>query len=219
MINPDGSIEDRVHQTQSSNTKTRVVDVTESRSGIASAVTTAQRAITAVVIGGALLASTVTASGIRFGSVEPAARRAYVHSAIDTSVEPSPDVSTGTTERHTPMTNDSSSRSVGFRIEPSAIEVLVPWTFHRARSVADQIHALASEHHIDLQEVTVSGFSSYEDPWRELIVTAIVRATDEAANAYWDAVARVAFDLNRQPRPRRAAKADIQISVEVRWIA
>jgi hypothetical protein len=102
------------------------------------------------------------------------------------------------------------------QVERSAEELLTPWLLDRVHDAARLVVESARGHEVTLDRILVSGFTSYEECDRQLVLACWATATDAAAFAFWDDLAPLIDSLN-QPPPRRAKHADVRLVVEVRW--
>jgi hypothetical protein len=102
------------------------------------------------------------------------------------------------------------------RVEHSADELLTPWLLTRVHAAARLAVERARRHRVALDAIVVSGFTSYEECDRQLVLTCWAKMTDKAAFAFWDELATLIHGLN-QPPPRREKHADVRLAVEVRW--
>jgi hypothetical protein len=111
----------------------------------------------------------------------------------------------------------TSPSGVQITYNPSADELMTDWLAERVqRAIAIVIDA-ARGCSVDLREIWVAGYESYEEPTREIAVNAEIETVDdEAGYAYWGAVAEPIYKLN-QPLPPGTENADVTVQVSVNW--
>jgi len=107
--------------------------------------------------------------------------------------------------------------SVKITYDSLADELMTDWLAKRVQNGIDIIIEEATRNNVPLKEIWVAGHESYEEPTREIWVTAETDASRDAAYDLLGVLATAFYHLNRQAHPPDSANADVTVEIAVNW--
>jgi hypothetical protein len=94
---------------------------------------------------------------------------------------------------------------------------MTDWLAERVQHAIDIAIEVAQNSGVELRDIFVFGFESYEEDVRKIVVGANVVGESHQIYDYWGVLAEQVHELNDQPPPRGAQNADVTIQVTVHW--
>jgi hypothetical protein len=107
--------------------------------------------------------------------------------------------------------------TIPIEIQPSADELMTDWLADRVNTAIDFTLKEAPAMNLQVRNISVFGFESYEESTRVIFVNPEVEGSDEDAYAYWGVLAKTFTELNRQPLPPGATNTDVKVEIMVGW--